>query len=140
MIVPRCSSIGTSAFVNDASLAYVYTPALSRAYSGVFKQLYGLDTVILSSCAVIGSACFSSCRKLLSLYLLGSSVCQLSSINAFYSTPISTYTTSTGGVHGSIFVPVSLYSTYIASTNWVTYSARFVSLTDAEIAQILIYG
>ena len=140
VILPLCSSIATSAFVNDASLAYVYAPTLRSAYSGAFQKLYGLDTVILSSCSVIGSACFSSCRKLLSLYLLGSSVCQLSSINAFYSTPISTYTTSTGGVHGSIFVPVSLYATYIASTNWVTYSARFVSLTDAEIAQILIYG
>jgi len=59
---------------------------------------------------------------------MGSSVCTLSNVNAFTSTPISNYTTSTGGVHGSIYVPASLYDTYIASTNWATYSARFVSV------------
>lgn len=140
LIVPACSSMVTSAFFNCASIAYVYAPALRLAYSGVFKTRNRLNTVILSSCSVVGSSCFSGCTRLLSLYLLSTTVCKLSNIGAFYSTPISTYTTSTGGVHGSIFVRASLYATYIASTNWVNYSARFVSLTDAEIAQILIYG
>ena len=61
----------------------------------------------------------------------------LQNINAFTSTPISNYTTSTGGVYGSIYVPESLYSSYIASTNWVTYSDRFVSLTSTEIASLI---
>ena len=139
LIVPACSSMVTSAFFNCTGIAYVYAPALCLAYSGVFKTRNQLNTVILSSCSVVGSSCFSGCTRLLSLYLLSTAVCKLSNINAFKSTPISTYTTATGGVHGSIFVPASLYATYIASTNWVTYSARFVSLTDAEIAQILIY-
>ena len=140
LIVPACSSMVTSAFFNCTTIAYVYAPALRLAYSGVFKTRNRLNTVILSSCSVVGSSCFSGCTRLLSLYLLSTAVCKLSNINAFLSTPISTYTTATGGVRGSIFVRASLYATYIASTNWVNYSARFVSLTDAEIAQILIYG
>jgi len=61
---------------------------------------------------------------------MASTVTTLGNINAFVDTPISTRTDSTGGVQGSIFVPESLYSSYIAATNWATYSARFVSMTD----------
>ena len=55
----------------------------------------------------------------------------LSNKNAFNNTPISvsTYT----GDFGSIYVKASLFDAYKAATNWVTYSDRFVSLTDAQI-------
>ena len=71
---------------------------------------------------------FSKCYNLLSVYLNVSSVTALSNVNAFISTPISDYTTSTGGVYGSIFVPTSLYSSFISATNWATYSSRIVSM------------
>lgn len=140
LIIPVCWSIALSGISNCTYLSYVYGTGLTVA-TNVFRYRYSLQTIILgSACSYIGTNAFGSCRNLLSVYLLGSTVCKLSSINAFAGTPISNSTASTGGVHGSIFVPASLYATYIASTNWVTYSARFVSLTDAEIAQILIYG
>ena len=60
----------------------------------------------------------------------------LTSTNTFASTPISTYTTSTGGVYGSIYVPDTLLDSYKAANNWKTYSARFVGLTSAEIAAL----
>jgi hypothetical protein len=60
--------------------------------------------------------------------LLGSSVATLGNTNVFSSTPISNYTTSTGGVRGSIYVPSSLYNTYITANNWSAYAARFVSM------------
>ena len=44
------------------------------------------------------------------------------------STPISNYTSSTGGVYGSIYVPASLYNDYVTDTNWSAYSARIVSV------------
>ena len=59
---------------------------------------------------------------------MGSSLCSLLNTNAFNATPISTYTASTGGVYGSIYVPESLYDSYIVSTNWITYSSRFVGV------------
>jgi hypothetical protein len=46
----------------------------------------------------------------------------------FYSTPIGGRTTSTGGVYGSVFVPSSLYSSFITATNWTSISARIVSV------------
>ena len=64
-------------------------------------------------------------------------MCTLAAVNAFINTPISNYTTSTGGVYGSIFVPSALLDTYKNATNWKTYSARMVGLTDAEIAALL---
>ena len=95
-----------------------------------------MTTASFPKVTVIGSSAFNHCHNLLSLYLLGSSIPTLSNINAFGNTPISTYTTSTGGVYGSIFVPESLYSNYIAATRWSTYSARIVSLTDAQIVAL----
>ena len=76
---------------------------------------------------------FSYCSVLLSLYILGASIYSLKNINVFANTPISNMTTYTDGINGSIFVRESLYNSYITSTNWVTYSLRFVSLTDAQI-------
>jgi len=70
---------------------------------------------------------FARCYHLLSLYLLASTMYKLQNINVFSSTPISTYTTSTNGVNGSIIVPASLLASYQAATNWVTYSSRFSS-------------
>ena len=140
LIIPVCKSIALSGISNCTYLSYVYGTGLTIATT-VFRYRYSLRTIILgSACSYIGQSAFGSCRNLLSVYLLGSNVCKLSAANAFAGTPISNSTASTGGVHGSVFVPASLYATYIASTNWVNYSARLVSLTDAEIAQILIYG
>ena len=68
-------------------------------------------------CYTIESNAFRGCYTLLSLYLSGSEVCFLRNSNAFSGTPIAGYTESTSGVYGSIYVPASLYSSYIASTN-----------------------
>ena len=74
--------------------------------------------------------CFMRCYNLLSLYLLGSSVVSVANINVFSSTPMSNYTTSTGGVYGKIYVPSSLYNSYITAATWRTISARIVSVSQ----------
>ena len=93
-----------------------------------FYGCTNLTTVSLSACTSIDTYAFRSCYNLLSLYLLGSSIPTLASTNAFISTPISAYTTSTGGVYGSIYVPSSLYNSYLTATNWSQFSSRFVSV------------
>ena len=137
---PECITINSNAFVNCSSITTASFLKCTLLTNNAFASCLSLTTTILSACTSIGSSTFYRCFHLLSLYLLGSSVCYLSNTNAFTSTPISTYTTSTGGVYGSIFVPSSLYDTYKASTNWKTYSNRFASLTDAEILNVLQYG
>jgi hypothetical protein len=89
-----------------------------------------------ASVGSFASGVFNSCFNLLSLYILTSAVPTLGASSTFVSTPISNYTTSTGGVHGSIYVKASLLASFKAATRWSAYSARMVGLTDAEIASL----
>lgn len=125
---PSLISVNTSAFFCCSKLTSFYAPSLTSVGSSAFAYCKGLSEISLLNVQLIYNGAFYGCENLLSLYLPGSSVCRLFSTNAFYSTPISTYTTSTGGVFGSIYVPSSLYATYISSTNWVRFSSRFVSI------------
>ncbi len=141
--IPNATTIGSHAFSSCASLPLVsFTKAQTIGISAFFGCT-SLSTAIFSyesaTGGMLNGSAFSKCCNLLSLYLFGGFY-QLSNVNAFTSTPISNYTTSTGGVYGSIFVPESLYSSYISATNWTTYSDRIVSLTDAQIQNVLTYG
>ena len=134
--LPMCSSYGTSAFYGCLSIEYINIP-FTNTLDHTFQNVHGLKTLILDNRYALqgqikGSA-FSFCYNLTSLYLLASNKYSLQDSTAFSSTPIGGYTESTGGVTGSIFVPESLYSYYISSTNWVYYSSRFVSLSSAAI-------
>ncbi len=125
---PACTSIGVSAFRRCYSLTSINFPVCTSIGSYTFQECTSLTTASFPSCTTIGTYAFGSCYNLLSLYLLGSSLCFLAGMAAFTSTPISTYTASTGGVYGSIYVPASLLASYKAATNWVRYSSRFVGV------------
>lgn len=125
---PNCTTIGTYVFASCYSLADVYLPVCKSIGQYTFGYCSQLSTVSFPSCTYIGPQAFQRCFNLLSLYLMGSSLCSLAGKDAFTSTPISDYTTSTGGVYGSIYVPASLLASYKAATNWVTYSSRFVGV------------
>lgn len=125
---PTCKIIGTFAFYDCFSLTTAIFPVCTNIGSNAFAYCSNLTTASFPSCTSIGSSAFIRCYSLISVYLTGSSIAQLANSNAFSSTPIAGYTTSTGGVYGSIFVPSSLYATYIASTNWTYFSSRFVSV------------
>lgn len=147
---PSATSMGASAFLTCSSLTTAYFPKLSSipmyAFASCkslittnFEMAQTISTQAFAGCSslatasfpkvtTIGNSAFSRCRMLLSLYLLGSSVPTLANVTVFSSTPISGYTTHTGGTYGSIYVPASLYNTYITATNWQSYSARIVSV------------
>lgn len=133
---PMCEKIDGDAFTDCGALTSVSFSVCTLVSNSAFVGCSSLATASFPACASIGNYAFWKCRMLLSLYLLGSSVCRLGNANAFSSTPISNYTNYTDGVNGSIFVRASLYATYISSTNWSAYSARIVSLTDAQIAAL----
>lgn len=137
---PSCSYLGGSAFFCCSSLQSVSFPKGPDAATCAFSSCRSLSTALFSSTAnkFVYASAFAGCWNLLSLYLFG--WFSLSNVNAFASTPISNYTASTGGVNGSIFVPSSLYASYISATNWATYSARIVSLTDAQVQNVMQYG
>ena len=126
--LPICTAIPSGTFSSCTGLISVDLPEVSRLYSSAFLRCTNLTTVSFSKLTRIDASAFASCYNLLSVYLLGSSKVTLMNITAFASTPISTYTTSTGGVYGSIFVPSSLYSTYTTDTIWSYYIDRLVSV------------
>lgn len=125
---PAAIMVGEHAFNSCIALTTVSFPNVTSIKSYTFGYCYALATVSFPVVTSIGPSVFRYCYNLLSLYLLGSSVPTLASRNVFTSTPIAGYTTSTGGVYGSIYVPASLYNSYITATNWAAYSSRFVSV------------
>ena len=124
----NCTSIGSYAFLSCSSLESVSLPLCANAGYGAFANCINLSTISLPVCTNIGSSMFRECYNFLSLYLTGSSVATLANSNAFSSTPIAGYTTSTGGVYGSIYVPSSLLASYQTATNWTYFSSRFVGI------------
>lgn len=130
-------TLGIAAFTGCTALTTITLPNVGVLLNTAFQGCISLTAVYLPKCTKISSTyAFRSCYHLLSLYLLNSTMVTLTSTNAFISTPISTYTTSTGGVYGSIYVPSDLLASYKAAANWSKYSARFVGLTSSEIAAL----
>ena len=122
------TKIGQGAFAYCFSLQTVSFPACTSIGSGAFYACSNLTAVSFPSCTSIRNYAFCRCVKLLSLYFTGSGVISLAHSNAFSSTPIAGYTTSTGGVYGSIYVPSSLLASYKTATNWTYFSNRFVGI------------
>lgn len=141
---PKCNTIRQFAFVGCSALGSICLPRCYYIEAYAFSGCYSLSTVVFSHSStnayLYSYSIFQKCYNLLSLYLLGSVVYSLSNTNTFVSTPISNYTASTGGIYGSIFVPASLYDSYISATNWAVYSSRFASVTNSEIAAQFPYG
>lgn len=133
---PDCASIYLSAFQYCSTLATAFFPKCTKIWQSAFEACRNLTTASFPKCTSIYSTAFRYCYKLLSFYILTSSIATLAYTNAFDYTPISTYTTSTSGANGSIFVRSSLLTTWKTATNWATYSTRFVGLTDEQIAAL----
>lgn len=125
--LPVVTTLGTSAFSNCSALTSINLPMCKSVLQGAFISCINLSIVSLPNGSYISNSAFKNCYNLLSLYLMGSSVVKITS-NAFESTPISNYTTSTGGVYGSVYVPQSLLASYRFSTYWSNYAARLVGV------------
>lgn len=97
-------TIGRSAFCSCASLTTVDFPAVTR----------------------IDDQAFYKCSSLTSVILRSETMCSLSSVGAFNSSPIVQ-------VNGYIYVPRALVDTYKSATNWSTHAARFRALEDYTV-------
>lgn len=125
--LPAVTLISSTAFYSCSRLASVSVPACSTVGVNAFAYCSALRTISLPACVNLATGAFLKCYRLVSLYLLGSSVCTLSASTAFSSTPIGGYTTTTGHL-GSIFVPSSMLASYKTQPNWSFFSARFVGV------------
>ena len=129
---PACKTIELYVFSNCTSLTSVSFPNCTIIGREAFYNCSSLTSVNFPVCTTIGNDAFAYCYNLLSLYLRASIVCTLSNSNAFVLTPIGGYTTSTGGVYGSIFVPASLVDAYKAATNWTYFTDRIAAIPEDE--------
>ena len=142
--LPLCTYISASAFAGCTSLSRINMPALSSTFTYCFNGCTALPSVELPMTTFIGKYVFQSCTSLSvaslpkattldqyafngctnlkSLYLMGSSMCNLANVNVFNGTPL-----SAGGT-GKIYVPASLYNSYYTGTNWASIKARLVSV------------
>ena len=114
-------------FYNCFSLERMSLPSLLYAYSSAFANCTALSVASLPALSYIYESAFAGCANLISLYLMGSSVCGLGYSLAFSGTPIGGYS-GTAGRYGSIYVPASLYNSYRAANNWSYFASRFVSV------------
>lgn len=124
---PAATMISSNAFTKCVSLTAVSFPEATTIGNYAFANCSSLTTASFPKATSIGSYAFSACYRLISLYLLGTSIVTLGASNALSSTPIGGYSAS-AGQFGSIFVPSSLFASYIAATNWSLFSSRFVSV------------
>ena len=124
---PAAVTIWSSAFNGCSSLTTVLFPAAKYISNWAFYNCSWLATVSLPAAISIRSSAFARCFHLVSLYLMGSTVCSLTASNAFTSTPIIGYSASAGQV-GSIYVPASLLATYQSRSIWSYFSSRFVGV------------
>ena len=123
---PNCTVIGNSVFQSCASLTTANFPECTTIGNGAFSRCKSLTAASFPKCVSIGSGAFYSCTHLFSLYLTGSTLCELSHSNAFSNTPIGGYLAA--GSYGSIYVPTSLLTSYQTATNWTYFSSRFVAI------------
>jgi len=126
--LPICEKLEYYAFNGCNKLVSISVPLCKSVGSYAFQYCYNLPEINLSLCSYIGGQAFEKCYNLLSIYLTSASLVSLVNANAFSSTPIAGYTTSTGGTYGSIYVPSSLLTSYKTATNWATYSGRMVGV------------
>ena len=123
--LPNVTSIGAGAFSYLTTCSQYSLPKLTYVASNAFTSNWKLTTITLPVVTTISAYAFRYCSSLMSLYLTGSTVPTLNA-SAFLNMPFSV---SVNNVYGSIYVPSSLYATYVAATNWKTYSNRIVSIT-----------
>lgn len=124
---PSATTIGGSAFYSCSHLTTTSFPNVTSIASNAFYYCESLTEAIFPKATSIGVQAFRRCSKLMSLYILASSVATLG-LSVFISTPmsLSTYT----GSFGSIYVPASLVSSYKAANNWSVYSSRITSYVE----------
>lgn len=125
--VPKAETIGSYAFQSCSKLTTADFPATTAISNYAFQGCSSLTTASFPEVTEIGSYAFRNCTRLVSLYLLGPTLANLLGSTALNSTPIGGYSTI-ASKYGSIYVPASLYSSYISASYWSYFSSRFVSV------------
>lgn len=115
--LPNVTGLYGSAFDNCTKLTTVYCPKVRTLYSYVFNNCTALSEISLPSATTISSAAFSKCTHLSKVYLMGSSVVKLNS-----------YPSTVFPATCNIYVPSSLYNSYLGTASWSYYTSQLISI------------
>ena len=116
-----------SHFGGYTKLKSVNLPKLIGMGVHYFSDSTYLESVSFSVITGLGTYQFNGCAKLTRLILRNTpSICTLSAVNCFTSTPIASGT-------GYIYVPRALVDSYKTATNWATYANQFRALEDYTV-------
>lgn len=136
---PIIESISRSAFVNCTLKGWFCDTLASSidVYDTAFSNCDRLQYVGINKLNKLYNNIFTGCENLSILYIFNSSVLKSVSSTAvvqfntvFSSTPM---LSSNGYGYGSIYVPASLYSSYITDSFWSVASSRIVSFNISNI-------
>lgn len=114
----NCTEVDRLGFVQCSSLASVSFPACEMLKAYCFMSCCELPVASFPACTYIEGQAFYGCTNLSNLYFLGPTLISLYASTAFLNTHASL----------SIYVPESLYSSYLTASNWSTFSSRIVSV------------
>ena len=116
---PKCLAVPYGTFMGCTNLTSVYFPECKQIDGYAFANCRRIETASFPKCSKLAGTALSGCTNLVSLYLMGSSYVSLSDANAiFYSSPLSS------GGSGVIYVPESMYSTYVSMSYWSLLAGR----------------
>jgi hypothetical protein len=114
--MPTCTTIGIEAFAYCTALESINLPECKLVSDGAFMGCTSLSVMSLPKCSSIRHAAFQGCHSL-SLYLLGPSVCRVS--------------TSVFEDEARIYVPSGSLSTYLEADGWGFYYSQMYDM-DGE--------
>ena len=120
---------GTLQFSNCSNLTSVNLPNLASINNQVFQGCTSLEIIDLPKVTAMNrSGVFRNCYKLQTVILRHSSVVAINN-DTFANTPLAGY----NGLTGTVYVPDSLITSYQTATNWSTlYSNGTVSFVKIE--------
>jgi len=126
--MPKVETVDQAAFMSCTNLRSVSFPNATTIGSSAFQSCYSLSAVTLGSVETIWNSAFYLCSRLTSLNLASVSSVPALKASVFNATPIGGSSIYTGG-YGSVFVPSSLYSSFLTAMNWSSIASRIVSVS-----------
>jgi hypothetical protein len=124
---PNVSLINNGAFMYCSGLTTASFLAAYSVYRSAFYACTELITANFPSAIYFGRQAFQYCHKLVELRLDSVNSVPRLEASVFADTPIGGYSAS-AGQFGSVFVPASLYQSFLTASYWSSIASRIVSV------------
>ena len=125
--LPNCTSMGQSVFASCSNLRTLSLPKLS-IMPAYFAPYTGISYLYIDIVTSLPNYTFSYMRDLKSVYMRSISAVPSVGAYTFSYSPLVSTTFATDGTYASIYVPASLYNSFLTTAYWSTISARLVSI------------